>query len=211
MTPFLVPWDLQALPEPWTWRDPRKHPIEDLEGPLGRTIQVSNADDLREACYFVLLHTFLEASPVERPEAEWESDGIWITTHPSDDASTVEVRSRLLGSFDTEMARVAGRDASEHWQDDHFTIFEDALGAYASATVSASPLVLANLAAVLLDAFEATGDFRRNLESAGWQPTFASAHVDFEYFWCGTSTVAETGKYADISENPIARWGYQDE
>ena len=49
------------------------------------------------------------------------------------------------------------------------------------------------------------------LARRGLDFTFSSSFVDFQYHFCGTSLIAETGQYSDVSENPIRNRGSGDE
>ena len=104
-----------------------------------------------------------------------------------------------------------GRRRSGLWDDARFTLADDELGVLARATVSTRPLVLADLASLMLDAVDASSRLFEALARRRFEFTFSSQFVDFQYHFCGTSLIAETGQYSDISEHPIRHQGSGDE
>ena len=195
----------------FTWRDPRFHPASALEGFLAETVEARDARDLAYICGRAITHTFLEASPINRPDAEWERDGHWIIVRPTPDASRVEIITRLVTGVDEGTDRPAIDVVRELWDDPRFTIDQDVLGVFARTTIGARPLVLADLASTILIALDTTSWIYEGLAKRGFEFTASSKLVDFQYHFCGTSLIAETGQYSDISEHPILHWVGDDE
>ena len=209
--PFEIASPSWGRPAGFTWRDPRFHPASDLEGFLAETVEANDEFELAHVCGLAITHTFLEASPINRPDPEWVRGGHWIIVRPSPDASRVEIITRLVAGVDEATDRLAIDVVRELWDDPRFTIDQDVLGVFALTTVSAHPLVLADLASTILVALDTTSWIYESLAKRGFNFTFSSSLVDFQYHFCGTSLIAETGQYSDISENPIQHWGIDDE
>ena len=146
-----------------------------------------------------------------RPDPEWVQDDWWIIARPAPGASEVEVISRLIAGTDQASGRLATDVVPELWDDPRFTLDDDVFGVFARATVSARPLVLADLASLMLGAVDATTRLHEALAMRRLDFTLSSQLVDFEYHFCGTSLVMETGQYSDVSENPIRNWRRRDE
>ena len=213
-TPF-NPFEIEPLswgrPAGFTWRDPRFHPASVLEGFLAETVETHDVRDLACICGRAITHTFVEAGPINRPDAEWERDGHWIVVRPASDASRVEIITRLVAGVDEATDRLAIDVVRELWDDPRFTIDQDVLGVFAVTTVSARPLVLADLASTILVALDTTSWIFEGLAKRGFNFTASSKLVDFQYHFCGTSLITETGQYSDVSEHPILHWAGDDE
>ena len=209
--PFEIAPPSWGRPAGFTWRDPRFHPASALEGFLAETVEAHDERDLADICGRAITHTFLEVSPINRPDAEWERDGHWIIVRPSPDASRVEIMTRLVAGVDESTDRLAIDVVRELWDDPRFTIDQDVLGVFAITTIGARPLVLADLASTILVALDTTSLIYEGLAKRGFEFTASSKLVDFQYHFCGTSLIAETGQYSDVSENPIKHWVGDDE
>lgn len=204
--PLVDPFTDERFDYGWTWLDPRRHPTHALDGPLGRTIRVRTVNDLRDACEYAMTHTFLDSGPMDQAEPTWIHDDVWLVAQPRG-SRVVEVRSRLLAPGGPDSERVI----AEFWADSRFTVGADALGTYVTSDLSADPLVLRDLAALMLDAFDATSDFYRQLADAGVSFTAANRVVDFMYHFCGTSLVIHTSKYGNKDEHPLLHRDDEDE